>query len=163
MKKIMILFVFVMMFSSFVFAASMEDLVQEARESYYEGDIERTQKILQEIRAMGGVKSPELRAIIEDLNRKIENYYSESGETPPQGFQEPASKTGTNWEAIGVITAIVLAIGGWLITRRKKGKTSKLMKEIDNAYGFLSENFFTLFLCLIALSNSILLFRINDI
>ncbi len=41
---------------------------------------------------------------------------------------------GINWEMIGVIFTAVVLIGGFLLTRLKKGATSKYLKDIKEVY-----------------------------
>lgn len=54
--------------------------------------------------------------------------------------QQPSQKGGINWEMIGVITAIVGVVVGWLISRKVRGKTATYMSEIDKVYGSYSKN-----------------------
>lgn len=53
----------------------------------------------------------------------------------------PASASGgLNWEMIAVILAVIGVIGGWLISRKVRGKTAKYMGEIDKTYRTYNKN-----------------------
>jgi hypothetical protein len=64
---------------------------------------------------------------------------------PPEPTPEPTpepveEENGINWEAIGVIIIVVGAGVGWFITKKKRGLTSKYLKEINNAFETLKDN-----------------------
>lgn len=60
----------------------------------------------------------------------------------PTEFHEPTGDTkvivqesGTNaWDVLRVLVPVVGVIGGFLLTRRRKGKFSKYLKEVDSVY-----------------------------
>lgn len=56
-----------------------------------------------------------------------------------QTVPAPASE-GLNWEMIAVILAVIGVIGGWLISRKVRGKTAKYMSEIDKTYRTYNKN-----------------------
>jgi len=45
-----------------------------------------------------------------------------------------------DWNFLAVAIAVVGTIGGWLISRKIRGKTAKYMTEIDKVYGSYSKN-----------------------
>ena len=64
---------------------------------------------------------------------------------PPgqQKFQQPTTvvqapaDSGTNWEMIGALVAIIVALAagiGWFLTNKKKSKTSNYLSEINSTY-----------------------------
>ncbi|MFO8016423.1 MAG: SHOCT domain-containing protein [Candidatus Woesearchaeota archaeon] len=68
---------------------------------------------------------------------------TDSGGTADSGGTEETTDTadttlpdegGINWEMVGVIVAIIGIFGGWLLSRRVRGKTARYMGEIDRAY-----------------------------
>ena len=54
--------------------------------------------------------------------------------------QQPPQQSDVNWEMIGVITAIVGVVIGWLISRKVRGKTATYMNEIDKVYRTYNKN-----------------------
>ncbi|RMF90490.1 MAG: hypothetical protein D6733_03675 [Methanobacteriota archaeon] len=40
----------------------------------------------------------------------------------------------TNWEAIGVFLVVAGSVGGWFLSRRKRGRVKRLIDEIDTVY-----------------------------
>lgn len=51
-----------------------------------------------------------------------------------------SQQSGLDWQMIGTVIAIIAAIGGWLISRKVRGKTAKYMTEIDKAYRTYRKN-----------------------
>ncbi|PIN86506.1 hypothetical protein COV19_04400 [Candidatus Woesearchaeota archaeon CG10_big_fil_rev_8_21_14_0_10_44_13] len=56
--------------------------------------------------------------------------------------QSAAPKTNwyEDWNFIAIVIAVIGALGGWLISRKIRGKTAKYMTEIDHAYRTYRKN-----------------------